>query len=303
MKKALFVLLIFALSASLICTAYADYPTAKFDQHWVVYENEVFGLENPGFEVEHDTGLPDLNFSVDGQTNQVTVSISASGQFPGAGQYAYSITQKTGTIQGIDYDTGTLTLYVLAAKDGSGVDSFSVGFPRDGEENGKVDSFTNEYKVRTLTVTNHVSGQIADLNQEFRIKVTFTAEDGKEFRYPISYGIGSALTEAIEVGSNRTSMSKEISLKNDATMTFKVPIGTSYTIEELDSNGYTVVYTGQTGEITDGTDAIQASVTNTKDATVNIGISLDSAPYLILLAIAVLGVFLLLIRHRREEEN
>ena len=92
-----------------------------------------------------------------------------------------------------------------------------------------------------------------------------------------------------------------------------IPAGVTYTVTEQakheapDPNGsnpetgYTVTYEGETGTIAENVTAA-AKVINTKGTTVNTGVVLDSLPYVLLIAVAVVAVVLFTVRKRRNRE-
>ena len=62
-----------------------------------------------------------------------------------------------------------------------------------------------------------------------------------------------------------------------------------------------MTYEGETGTIAENVTAA-AKVINTKGTTVNTGVVLDSLPYVLLIAVAVVAVVLFTVRKRRNRE-
>ena len=66
-------------------------------------------------------------------------------------------------------------------------------------------------------------------------------------------------------------------------------------------DGYTTAYSGnENGTINAVTDTV--TITNTKNSTVDTGIVLDSLPYVLLIAVAVVGVVIFTARKRSHRE-
>ena len=77
-----------------------------------------------------------------------------------------------------------------------------------------------------------------------------------------------------------------------------LPYGMSYTVTEDDytGEGYTTAVTGDSGTISAG--SVTAAFTNTKGGNVDTGVLLDSAPYALLLVMALSGGAVLFLRRR-----
>ncbi len=235
----------------------------------------------------------------------------------------------------VAYDEGTDTYYTafvtLSLDDEDG----------DNITDTKVGGFVNEYSAGSLAVTKQVTGNLGDINQYFEVVVTFTSPaDNSVVMSDIYYSGGSATgTEdhrvsgvAVEAGNGWTG-EKEVTiyLNDDDTVTFtNIPEGVTYTVAEADytakatnpdykldydaavyensdtkdttpgSGTIETTLDSTTGEITD-IDADTVEITNNKSTTVDTGIILDSAPYILLLALAALGMFAVVSKKREEE--
>ena len=250
-----------------------------------------------------------------------------------AGVYRYTIKEKEGSSQGVTYDTtkeikvAVLVTYndahtALVVEDGN------VGVEKTNPDAVKEDTITNVYefggdqdedpKTKGLTVKKTVTGNLGDQSKLFTIKVTLQTEADKYVNSDIEVSGGSYAgnTQTITKGWTGT---KEITikLKHDETVQFnKIPVGVTYTVEEDPSHiaagevqtpeelngdeGYLVTYDNEEGTI--AKDVTQeASVTNDKNTEIHTGISLDSLPYLMMLAAVAIGVFVIF-RLRRIEE-
>ena len=95
----------------------------------------------------------------------------------------------------------------------------------------------------------------------------------------------------------------QITIGHEETISFQnVPQGVKVKIEETQQDGkgglnfYTPEYTNQ--EITVGETAQVMEIVNTKTTEIPTGVQLDSIPYIVLLAVAVLGVVGFIVKRR-----
>lgn len=183
----------------------------------------------------------------------------------------------------------------------------------------KTDTFTNTYSSGTLTVSKTVTGNLGDRTKKFDVTVTFTAAEGEQINSTIKYSgnTGSDYTTEATVQNNTVTLH----IKHGDEVTFtNIPAGVSYTVAEADytaagageSKGYdaaiyansddsTKTSTGG-GSITAG-DADTVGITNNKALTIDTGITLETLPYVLVLAAAVVGAALLIARRHRQSED
>ena len=143
-----------------------------------------------------------------------------------------------------------------------------------------------------------VTGNLGDRDKEFNVTVTFTAPAGKEMKSVISYTDGTAKTIETSAWTEKDGSKQAevtIALKHDETVTFtNIPYDVTYTVTEADytSEGYdeeNIVYSDDANKkIDSATDTV--TITNNKGTTVDTGVVLDSLPYILLIAVAVVGV-------------
>lgn len=145
---------------------------------------------------------------------------------------------------------------------------------------------------------------MGDKDKEFKVTVTFTAPTGKTVREAITYvedgNTKSIAADAWEDGK----VSAVIELKHDATITFtNIPYDVTYTVAEDDyiSEGYEVTYSNKEGTINAATTS--TNITNDKGGTVDMGVALDSLPYVLMLAAACAGMFVFVSKKRTAHEN
>lgn len=305
MKKFLSILLALVLCLSLGVTAFAD-NTESVKVSFTVTGGDVYTGETLTYTSTPDSGNPDTSnitvasVTVNGASATAAITLP---DYTKAGVYKYTIKQdaQTTLAQGVTYSTDEVGITVLVAYEDGELKS-TVGVTKVG--NDKPDEFKNTYDLGTLEVKKTVAGNLGDKNKEFDVKVTFTAEN--TVKSAISY-TDDGTDKTIDSGWTG-SKEATITLKDSETVTFtNIPAGVTYKVEEdakyaqgdLNSeNGYTVTYSNDTGTIAKDTTAT-ATITNTKETTVDTGISLDSLPYVLIL-VGVAAVAVVLVARKRR---
>lgn len=156
-----------------------------------------------------------------------------------------------------------------------------------------------------LTVTKTVTGKLGDTNKAFTFTIT---KEGKP--------VDNITEDNIEVNDGAQWLNEDngkFTLKDGASITFKnLPSG-EYKIVEEDYTGekYETSYVvdsgtstdGQEATVTIGTDAKQINFTNHRTLEPDLGVLLDTLPYIVILAVVAGGVALLMLRKRRKEDD
>lgn len=158
-----------------------------------------------------------------------------------------------------------------------------------------------------LTVTKTVTGKLGDTNKAFTF--TITKADGT------SANITDANVEISEADSAKVKWLRngKFTLKDGASITFKnLPSG-QYKVVEDNYSGekYETSYVvdsgtpvnGQEASVTIGTDAKQINFTNHRTLEPDLGVLLDTLPYIVILAVVAGGVALLMLRKHRKEDD
>ena len=293
----------------------------------------VEGHTNPGSEMI-SIGTDNTNtYTVTGLENEIIVTVPV---YHKVGLYKYTITEIDGTTQGVEYNKPTKTVIEVSAlvtynyKDNKldvvcGVDADEKGNKKDevyniydfgGDENNGTES---------LKVTKTVTGNLGDKDKYFDIDVELTATGAVLSDIAISGGsfTGNPTTIAqkdwvVDTSSEsyKATVTKTLSLKDGETIKFdRIPAGITYKVVEQEKHhkpedqndpnspeGYKESYTGQTGTITKGQKPT-AAVTNDKNTTINTGISLETLPYIVVIALVLAGAALLIIRRRRHSDD
>lgn len=247
-----------------------------------------------------DTMISVANYNA-AATGTLTITIPA---YDTVGTYYYTITETAGSSQGVTYANNSIDVQVLASYNDNHTaieTEIVLSKLKTGSTTAKEDTFTNIYNVGTLAVTKNTTGNQADREKQFPIKVTFTTTTGKTVNNDITYNDGTDAT--IEKGWTGT---KEVTInvKNQETVTFNnIPVGVTYVVEEVGVvdgklGDYTVSYdSNKTGTIS--TTASATTVTNDYDLEINTGIIINNIPYIVAL-VAVAAVAVVLFRRKRE---
>lgn len=158
-----------------------------------------------------------------------------------------------------------------------------------------------------LTVSKTVTGKLGDTNKAFTF--TITKADGTAANITdTNIEISEADRAKVEWKGNG-----QFTLKDGASITFKnLPSG-EYKIVEEDYTGekYETSYVVDSGtpenrreaSVTIGTDAKQINFTNHRTLEPDLGVLLDTLPYIVILAVVAGGVALLMLRKRRKEDD
>lgn len=182
------------------------------------------------------------------------------------------------------------------------------GYPPSTEElaDGTVNFYAKYVPASAnLTVTKTVTGKLGDTNKAFTFTIT---KDGK----PVN-NITEDNIEARDGAQWLNDGNGKFTLKDGASIIFKnLPSG-QYKVVEDDYIGekYETSYVvdsgtpenGQEATVTIGTDAKRIDFTNHRNLEPDLGVLLDTLPYIVILAVVAGGVALLMLRKRRKEDD
>lgn len=233
------------------------------------------------------------------------------------GKYAYTISENETKIPGITKDSHEYEMIVTVVnkeKDNLTSDTgygYFVGM-YDADGNKVPAEFTNTYNSYSLEVEKTVKGNFGDLNDIFTFYITLGKEAGKDDNYATAtVKVSDTSNPANNANWTIGGGQQTITLKHGQTATISnLPVGVTYTVTEKQTNddGSAWVYT-TTGEATaEANKTIAAGdnkveIVNEHQGTPDMGVILDNAPYIALLAIvAIGGVALMLNKRRRDEE-
>lgn len=167
--------------------------------------------------------------------------------------------------------------------------------------NKKSDEIANTYSAGSLEITKTVTGNMGDKTKYFDVTVTLTGESGKTYAesYGVTGGNHADNPETIKIG-----VPTMFKIKHGDTITIdNLPYGVTYTVEEADYTGTNGGYDAAAYTFSDDAQKIDSesdtiTITNNKGAEIDTGVTLDAAPYFLLLAVAAVGMFLLLSKKR-----
>ena len=238
------------------------------------------------------------------------------------GIYKYQITENDVTYDGVTKDTNVLNLYVYIENDtvNGGVKvAYTELVDPDGGTDGvesKTDSFTNVYTTNDLILYKVLTGNAANMGEDFKFNVTIDGADREQ--YYVEIGTYQAPAEGgdpvftVNSGAESTRVltsdtPAEFTLgHNGAIKVYGLSANDSYIIEEVDdnTNGYTLKINGTkdtdgviTGKISE--DSV-IKYDNNKEVTAPTGIAMTIAPYAIMV-VAAAGVAFLFLRRRNSE--
>ena len=241
------------------------------------------------------------------------------------GKYAYTITEVDPQLPGITKDNDALNMVVSVVNadndnpDGSNF-AYYVALCKGNTTEKAEGKFNNNYETNTLTLAKKVKGNFGDLGETFTFYVTFNKGDATKDYTDIlfdKHGDGITITEK-NGGAAATALTYgkdyAVTLKHGQDVQFtNIPNGVTYTIAEDTTKAdwqYTVSLESDpsvalSNATTEGTVSETATVTfiNNHQGTPDMGVVLDNAPYIAMLAIvAIGGVALMLNKRRRDEE-
>lgn len=158
-----------------------------------------------------------------------------------------------------------------------------------------------------LTVTKTVTGKLGDTNKAFTFQILDASGNPVTLttgNYEFSNTNGALLNDGTD---------GKFTLKDGASITFKnLPSG-QYKVVEDNYSGekYETSYVvdsgtpvnGQEATVTIGTDTKQIDFTNHRTLEPDLGVLLDTLPYIVILAVVAGGVALLMLRKHRKEDD
>lgn len=303
------------------------------------YVSSVQVTEKLSFTSECTDG-PDKNKSltiadvnINSETKNEDGSYTITVQYPSydkAGNYKYTISEIAGTTAGVTYTTNTIAVEIVVGYDNDAKKLVVLNednkYAIKNEEGKKTEKFENTFSCGSFTVAKDVEGNMASETDKFEISVTLTSTK------PIGTNVTLAGTTVIpsqwttnyeEDGTtvkNYTYTSKLSYSESDGKKTFSnIPTGVVVTVSENTAeekmNGYTYngVFTRTKDEDGENVDSAFNSLTiasgtngdivvkNTKTTEITTGISMDSMPYILLMAVAFVGLVMLVSKKRTRE--
>lgn len=290
-------------------------PTVEFKKDTDTEGNELTGLATGKHTGSFKFKISDLGIST-----------------KGTGVYYYTVKENAGSTPGVRYDSSELTLKVTVAhktvdgtKTGEIVPDaydYYVALYRGNQKISNENAFTNYYgkdsddndTAYKLDLKKTVKGNFGDLGKTFTFNVVLKPAAGKHAK-DYAGAVVSAPSDTTQNGKvwaidGTTVHTVTIGHGDTVTLT-NLPEGVIYAVTEDQPTETPWVYTvtGQTTD-TEGDKLVTTtnannvvSIVNTHEGTPDMGVVLDNAPYIAMLAIvAIGGVALMLNKRRRDEE-
>ncbi len=281
--------------------------TLRFDVSGVTITNS-----SDNTRTDYPVTIADVSVASGAEEADITVALPAY-DLPGV--YSYTIKEIDTNKAGVTYLADTLYLNVTVitdVNDSGKLKIAGIAVHKAAEDGTKIDQFDNTYTAGSLTVNKTVTGNMGDWTKDFTFTVTFTAGTTGTEQDTVNGVISATFTGkddntqttavsdvAIADWSNGTA-SKTFTLKHGDSVTFaNIPKNVSYVVAETQDAEYDEpTKEGDTGTITD--QAETASFTNNRELTPDTGITLETLPYVLLMALAVMGFVALRLRKREE---
>lgn len=235
--------------------------------------------------------------TIEGATATITINLP---QYDKVGVYEYTLKETAGNTAGVTYWTNDIKLVVTVIQQEGRVRVAAVHTETEGDKTG---SIVNTYSAGSLAITKNVTGNLGDTSKYFKVTVTLTGETGKNYAdsYSVTGGSYTSNPTSIKIGE-----ATDFYLKDDDTITIaNLPYGVTYTVVEADyqttdkydAPSYTFSDDGK--KIDSPSDTV--TITNNKTTNVDTGISLDSVPFILILAVCA-GAAILFVTKRRSVE-
>lgn len=275
-------------------------------------------------EKSEATTIPTMAANSNEKTVEFTTALTADGtgtftvdvanlNITKPGIYYYTVTETASNTAGVDYAANPMIMVITAGYADDGEDStlsYWVGLHDSKEFNNKNKPFENTYTAGSLKVTKKVTGSLGNKDKKFKIDVTFTAPADKTVKSTITYvndGEKSIAPAAwtLNEDTNRYEATVTVELAHKGSVQFNnIPKDVTYIVEEQDYSReeYTATYEdSKSGTIAN--DVKSTTITNQRgDDTIDTGVILDNAPYMLMLAVVAGAAMTLVIKKRREEE-
>lgn len=299
--------------------------TANASEH-VVAGEVAEGFQNPSVTMtpaagQTYTAKPDTPYTAEFSFDLVELLGANATKL---GKYAYTITEVEPNLPGITKDREVLKMVVSvvnANEDNPDGTHFAYYVAlRKGNATDKAEGkFNNDYETNTLTLAKTVKGNFGDLSEHFTFYVTFNKGDATKTYTDILFDKSN--TEITITKKNSKDEVTSLVYGEDYAITLKhgqhvdftnIPSDVTYTIAEDTTKTdwqYKVSLAGSDVALEDakttGDMKQTAKVTfvNEHEGTPDMGVVLDNAPYIAMLAVvAIGGVALMLNKRRRDEE-
>lgn len=235
-----------------------------------------------------------------------TVPVSIDVNNAPLGVYTYKITETDPGMTGVTI-ADPFYLVVTILRDENNGKHYVAAMHLESADGVKKEEIENTYKNGSLQVTKQVSGNMADQAKYFPFTVTFTSKAAISSPISVSFSGAEASSPVGTLPTDPAGETYAVSnniytfyLKHGESIKFdNVPEGVTYAVTE-EAGEYTPTQTGDTGTI-EGDKT--AAFTNTLTATIDTGISMDSLPYIVIIALVAVAAAAFFMRRRRSGDE
>ena len=321
MKKLFSALLALALVMSVSTAAFATAPAPSYDVQPVIYktyqvnngtapaQDFTFSFQGVSYtngdgSVVDNANIPaianaTIQFDAISETTKNSTTLNINANDYDLGVYKYLVTETAGNTAGVTYSTKQYYLVLTIVRDEQSNKHFVGAFHYESLSGDKEDmgneGFVNTYDSGSLTVEKYIAGNMADMNKKFTFTISFNVAEGKSWD-----------ASSIVVSSNNGKWSEKdgyhiytVDLGDRESVTFSnLPAGVTYGVGE-DSENYESVKTVSDESMTiEANDEDDVAFTNTLTNDIDTGISMDSLPYILMLAAAAVGMVVFFAKKR-----
>ena len=271
-----------------------------------------FTAEQKSVELSTETTAPEVTFddlTIVENSSEGNLKINLP-SYKAVGIYTYTVTEEATGYAGM-HEAANLELKVTVIQNVETGDLEIAGIAVR-QDDVKTDDIENVYKSGRVKVTKIVDGNMGDRTKEFPITITLNAPEGKTVASTVTYKVnnGDASTVTFTGGKGEV----KVNLKhNDSVEIFNIPEGVTYTVVEDDAIKHVESSTEEQTNVNaykvDGevelttikiADRADYEITNTKDVEIDTGITLETLPYVLMMALAMMGLVALKLRKREE---
>lgn len=265
--------------------------------------------------------------STTGATANITIALP---RYTSVGVYEYTLREvATNQTAGVTYYGRDIYLVVTVINGENGNLRVAAVHTETKNSNGgfdsivsgtspKSDTFTNTYTAGSLKVKKTVDGILGDKTKEFTFTVTLSAPEGKNWTPAVTIKKNGTVDSTLSLTkvTDTNNYTFTTTLANDQSFEIcNLPAGVTYTVSETEDTNYTTTINSTASTAANGKHSTNGTITvttsesvntvsyvNTRTGDVDTGVSLDSLPYLLMLAVAGAGLVLMIARKRRVQD-
>lgn len=219
------------------------------------------------------------------------------------GTYVYKVEETASDTAGMVYDTTEYTFTVIVLNELNEDGTFKQLkrlVLKDATTGQKTDVFENEYNAGSLVVNKTITGNSANFEETFPVKVTLTAPEGKKINSTITVAGNEGTVVQTGNGTNEVVITFDVRDESNVIIS-NIPYDVTYVVEETDLKGYTPTYDDNKTGIIEAA-SIETNIINDLSRDIATGINLDNLPYMILVAATAAGIATIVIKRRRSFE-